>query len=751
MSAVTWSEFASEKADAVWLRSGTWPALIERLSKAKGFASKAACPWVKLAIFGDVRTDKRSLRHNDNVLEITGVEGDYDGEQIQPGEAVERLERAGIKAVVYTSPSHTPEKPRWRVMAPLSKAMAKEARSALLARVNGVLGGILASESFTLSQSYYFGAVGDGLDYRVRATFDDPDEGNFIDELDELDEIAIGKATKTDGAQRTTSGEIIAAAPPGEHVFAEAVQRNGRKLRSGDGRRELLKTFIASRSGRGLRGDDLQILVDGIAARYFDQADPFTPEDVAGLIRWANGKDDQQGPKSGAGAPNDGSEHHHSERRRERQRKAAQDIGDGIDGAAPLTEIMDLPQMLERLVFIGDGSRVAQRDRPHIALPLPEFRIQSRASETRVGKKLVPTADLWVQDALRISTHTFTFRPGHPEFTTDPEGAPALNLWSRRERQASSASVGPFLDHVAYLVPDEQERVRFLDWLAHIEQKPGVLPHTHYLMVTPQTGIGRNWLASLLARVWAGATRLGFDLVGAMQSGFNGALSRRLLVIVDELKAADTGYGASQHGQQLKAMLTTEHRGINPKFGRQHVEFNCARWLMLSQHFDALPLERSDRRVIVVSNPTERRPSDYYAKLYGLIEDGSFVNAVGHWLGQRDIRRFNPSEPAPLTVSKAQAIDACVSDLERALIELRDGTDDYVMTSQQIGAYLADCGIKPSGPRAVAAAYAAAGLVPCKAVVRVFDRRQRVVALRDADRLKNAPAVELARLLRENP
>ena len=231
------------------------------------------------------------------------------------------------------------------------------------------------------------------------------------------------------------------------------------------------------------------------------------------------------------------------------------------------------------------------------------------------------------------------------------------------------------------------ERNFSLDWLAHIEQQPGVLPHTHYLMVAQQTGIGRNWLASLMARVWAGATRLGFDLVGAMQSGFNGALSRRLLVIVDELKAADTGYGAANHAQQLKAMLTTEHRAINPKFGRQHIEFNCARWLMLSQHYDALPLERADRRVIVITNPSERRPADYDARVYGLLDDVTFVHAVAHWLGQRDIRSFNPSEPAPLTVSKRMAIDACIDDLERALIDLRRGTDAP-------GLYAVSCGTR---------------------------------------------------------
>jgi hypothetical protein len=433
--------------------------------------------------------------------------------------------------------------------------------------------------------------------------------------------------------------------------------------------------------------------------------------------------------------------------RRERQRKLAQDIGDGNVGVTPLARVMSLHDMIEGLVFIADGSRVAHRERPQITLPLNEFKLAHKASETPVGKKLVQTVDLWVSASDRVTTHTMTFRPGHAEFTSDPEGAEALNLWRPYTRPAVSANVAPFLQHVEYLVPVQAERERFLDWLAHIEQRPGVLPHTHYLMVTPQTGIGRNWLASLLARVWVGATRLGFDLVGAMDSGFNGPLSRRLLVIVDELKAADTGYGAGQHAQALKAMLTTEHRTINPKYGRQHIEFNCARFLMLSQHFDALPLERADRRVIVVSNPTERRPPDYYRRLYALLDDVRFVGAVAAWMARRDIQAFNPSEPAPENAAKSAAIEANLGDIERALIALRDGTPEKVMTAAAIAQYLADCGIRQIPPRALSSAYAAAGMAPCRALVRLHDRKHRVVALRDGARLREASGQHLLALL----
>ena len=68
---------------------------------------------MKLATFGDVRTEARCLRHDGNVKSVYGAEADYDGEAMGFDEAVARIRDAGIAAILYTSPSHTPAKPRW--------------------------------------------------------------------------------------------------------------------------------------------------------------------------------------------------------------------------------------------------------------------------------------------------------------------------------------------------------------------------------------------------------------------------------------------------------------------------------------------------------------------------------------------------------------------------------------------------------------------------------------------------------------
>jgi hypothetical protein len=43
---------------------------------------------------------------------------DYDGEEMSVEDARDLLVRAGITAILYTSPSHTVAKPRWRVLCP---------------------------------------------------------------------------------------------------------------------------------------------------------------------------------------------------------------------------------------------------------------------------------------------------------------------------------------------------------------------------------------------------------------------------------------------------------------------------------------------------------------------------------------------------------------------------------------------------------------------------------------------------------
>ena len=154
---ITWTTLPDKSGSVMTKHSGTWPRFVARLRAAGIFPSKEQCPWIKLATFGDKRSDKGSLRTNENTKAVYGVEGDYDRGIVTIEEAITLLEKHDIKAAVYPTPSWTAEKPRWRVLCPLAQQHLPGEREGLVARLNGALGGILAGESFVLSQSYYFG------------------------------------------------------------------------------------------------------------------------------------------------------------------------------------------------------------------------------------------------------------------------------------------------------------------------------------------------------------------------------------------------------------------------------------------------------------------------------------------------------------------------------------------------------------------------------------------------------------------
>jgi hypothetical protein len=156
--------------------------------KEKNAPTKTALPWLKLARFGTRTTRAGCLRHDANVEEIAGVEIDYDGEKMPMREAARIFQQAGVAAFLYTSPSNTPAKPRWRGLFALSAPMPPGERKRFVARLNGLLGGILRADSFTLSQSYYYGSADDNLNAAHEVILV---EGRYLDECVELDAGAI--------------------------------------------------------------------------------------------------------------------------------------------------------------------------------------------------------------------------------------------------------------------------------------------------------------------------------------------------------------------------------------------------------------------------------------------------------------------------------------------------------------------------------------------------------------------------------
>ena len=349
--------------------------------------------------------------------------------------------------------------------------------------------------------------------------------------------------------------------------------------------------------------------------------------------------------------------------RREQQRKLNEQIGNG-DSTIPHAEVMTLDEMLERQVFVIDGSRVADVLYPHIHNGYSDWTRSMAASKMQGEKnKIIPISALWLGHEKRQTVNTLTYKAGGPLFLQNPDGVPALNTWRPYDRSVEPGKASPklFLEHINFLFSQREDRGSFIDWLSHVEQSPGELPHTAWLHISKFPGTGRNWLASLFARVWAGHVAANLDLVGMLDSQFTGRIARKVLAIIDEIREGGTG-NRWRHAERIKSMVTEEIRKINFKYGAEITEYNSMRWLLFSNHVSALPIPRDDRRIAVAIMEDRPRSPDYYAKLYRALDDPLFIATVARYFGQRDLSQFNPGAHARDTEAKRRVQRASQSE-----------------------------------------------------------------------------------------
>jgi len=181
-------------------------ALMIRLEQA---VHKDRLPLFSLVQFGTVSNERGCLRYNDNAIAIGGILGDYDAECVSIEEAHRRLVAAGIPHLIYDTPSSTLERPRWRLLAWFSRPYEgspdelEQRFKLMVARANGILGGILARESFNLAQSFYYGGLEEKPPHILWSAAGAP-----IDLRDDLDAGAIGKPER---CKPELAADIIAA------------------------------------------------------------------------------------------------------------------------------------------------------------------------------------------------------------------------------------------------------------------------------------------------------------------------------------------------------------------------------------------------------------------------------------------------------------------------------------------------------------------------------------------------------------
>jgi hypothetical protein len=666
--------------------------------KAATAATKARLPWLKLARFGDRATDEGCLRNDANLVAISGLEGDYDGRVVALAAARELLEKNGILAIVYTSPSHRPDAPRWRVLCPFGKELPPSERRHMLGRLAGLfhtIGAELAAESWTSSQSYFFGSVNGNPDHQVETI-----DGTSIDLHDELDEIWRGKpATQAAGKGEFRSGPVDEAAlleqiVRGESYHTASMRLVGKWAQQGvpflEAQTRLYAAFDAvfppDRDARWQtrRADVPRILRDiyGKEASKKDakataeqheakpQASP--PPEAGPDAPPPPGPDPDPDPAFDASGAGKDPAQESAGLDDEPADDTSIDILAKIDMLGPTLTLRKLVDIFNRKYAVAnDGGKAVviwavrdhllKRDR-HESSTFADF---FRFYQNRTFSVTVPPKDGKEKTIVKSYGEWWLHHEKRRQYLGgiifDPSGKNVpgtLNLWRGWTVTPKSGDWSLMKDHINKVICGGRANVfdYVFKWLAHMVQKPHLLAEVAIVLRGPK-GIGKGMLGRWLLRLCG---QHGLHITNAVHliGRFSGHRRDAIFVFADEaFYAAD-----KQHEGILKSLITEPEILIETKYKTAIMARNMLHLLMVSNATWVVPASHDERRYLVLDvRPDKKGDLAYFKELDQQMEHGGLAAMLHDFLFV-DLADFHSRANVPvtneLTEQKLRSLDS---------------------------------------------------------------------------------------------
>lgn len=281
------------------------------------------------------------------------------------------------------------------------------------------------------------------------------------------------------------------------------------------------------------------------------------------------------------------------------------------------------------------------------------------------------------------------FRPELPPMSiVDEENTTMLNTYTPVNVVMRQGDVTPFLRHMSSLLPDDNDRLILLSYMAACVQHVGVKFQWAPLLQGIE-GNGKTFAANCIAYA-VGHRYTHVPDANDLSNRFNAWIENRLFIIIEEIYVR----GRFDLINTLKPMITNRRIGMQAKGLDQFTGDNRANFFLCSNHKDAIVKTQKDRRYCVFYtaqqvpsdlvklgwiNP-DGRPNGYFPELYRWANNGGYA-AVAYYLATMQIPDiYNPADMchrAPITSSTEESIHIGLSglhqDIQEAVGEGRQG------------------------------------------------------------------------------
>src|SRR5262245_23217868 len=623
--------------------------------------SKEKLPLFTLTTFGDLRNANNCVRFNANALNISGVVVDYDGEKMPPEEAFKRLRDARVSALLYTSPRHCEARPRWRVVAPTSCDLNVSEHAKLVARINDVLGGVLAGESFNISQSYYLGKLNGNPAHIAKYT-----TGEFIDLRDELDAAAIYKRSKSklDNIELTDSAGVQPSTPitslddrrlknlsvqTRSMIETAAPPANRPELKGGRGHCRVVGELI----NLGLNNAQIKAVYRlgkiAIGPTHSSRGFDGYIERVIAVCRAT-----------------------HEEKTRKKSQRDVGNEGVSLDDFYAFMPMHSYIYAPSREPW--PGSSVNARVHP---VPLCDAHGQPVLDDD--GKQKLVSASAWLDRNRPVEQ--MTWAPGLPMIIRnrlisqggwiERNDVSCFNLYREPMLKLGNPNkAGPWLDHVRKVFGDDAEHI--VRWLAHRVQHPDEKIN-HALVLGGAQGIGKDTALEPVKRA-VGPWNFCEVSPQHMLGRFNGFLKSVILRVNEARDLGDVNRFQFYDHMKAYTAAPPDVLRVDEKNLREYAIINCVGVIITTNHkADGIYLPADDRRHFVAwSDLTKENFSDdYWVGLWHFYDHGGDQH-IAAYLADLDLSEFDPKAPPPKTPAFWDIVDANRAPEDAELADVLD-------------------------------------------------------------------------------
>lgn len=266
--------------------------------------------------------------------------------------------------------------------------------------------------------------------------------------------------------------------------------------------------------------------------------------------------------------------------------------------------------------------------------------------------------------------HGVTYAAGESALTVK-DGLVYGNKWlNARPNVSMGGDPSIWLDHCRKLVPEEFELEHIWDMMAFKLQNPKIKIN-HAIIHGSVEGVGKDTMWAPFIWSICGESKKNYGIMDndSLTSQWGYQYESEVLVI-NELRAPNV-LDRRALSNKLKPItaappdvLTINRKGMHP--------YNLAnRMFVLAFSNDLVPIiiSSQDRRWFCVWSSATALAKEDAEKIWTFYKNGGY-EAVGNWLMERDVSKFNPNARPPMTEYKRNMIEDGMSGTESYLVDM---------------------------------------------------------------------------------